>query len=174
MNDFDSDMEERRLAALYDLEILDTPSERSFDRIVALTRFTFRVPIVSISLIDRDRQWFKAQHGMPVRETVRDVAICHYTIPQDAPLIIPDTTLDPRTCRNPDVTGNQRYRFYAGAPLRLSGGERIGSLCLLDRTPRDLTTSQVTLLQNLAGLVVEQIEQRAIVVAKVGAQRRYA
>jgi GAF domain-containing protein len=171
MHQTDDDLEEQRLAALHDLEILDTPPEQSFDRIVALARFTFRVPIALISLIDRERQWFKAQQGVSVRETKREVAVCDFTIRQQAPLIIPDTTLDARTCSNPDVVGNLQFRFYAGAPLVLASGHAVGSLCILDVVPRDLTTAQVALLQNLAGLVVDEFEQRLAIIRKRGTRR---
>ncbi|MDX2259810.1 MAG: GAF domain-containing protein [Hyphomicrobiaceae bacterium] len=166
MSEFSCVCEERRLRALYDLHILDTPPERAFDRITALARFTFRVPISTVTMVDRDRQWFKSKDGLDYEESPRDVAICNHTIQHSAPLVIPDTLLDERTSRNPAVLAGPRVRFYAGAPLEVGNGARVGTLCVMDTVPRTLSAHETGILAKLAGLVVEELEERAATIQR--------
>ena len=117
--------------------ILDSEFEVGFDRITQLASRMFKVPICLVSLVDTERQWFKSCIGLPVRETHRDAAFCTHAILPDAPdvLVVPDALEDVRFCNNPLVLDDPFIRFYAGAPLK-SYGQKIGTLCLIDRTPR--------------------------------------
>lgn len=141
----------RRLAALHELVVLDTPPEPVFDAITALAAQVCDVPIALVSLVDQDRQWFKANVGLPgVAETPREVAFCHHAIDQAALLEVPDAQADPRFRHNPLVTGQPDIRFYAGAPIEVAGGHRIGTACVIDRQPRQLTDGQRSVLAGLA------------------------
>lgn len=154
--------EDQTLLALEALEVLDTAAEAEFEAIVHAASVVCRVPISLISLIDERRQWFKARVGLPnVMETNRDIAFCAHTVLGDELFEVPDTLSDPRFIDNPLVTGAPNIRFYAGAPLRLSSGERIGTLCVIDRTPRWLTSEQRETLKALSVAVVKSLEGRA-------------
>ena len=150
--------EAERLAALHDLNILDTPPESNFDAVCRTAAALFSVPTAVISLIDTDRQWFKASCGSDTDGSSRDVAFCAYAILSDDALVVEDATLDPRFASNPLVTGGARIRFYAGAPLILRSGIRLGSLCVIDTKPRTFSELQRTQLEDLALIVVSQIE----------------
>ncbi len=139
--------EDRRLAALRELEILDTPPDAEFDAVVRAASLVCDVPIALISLVDARRQWWKAQVGLPgIRETPRDFAFCAHTILGDEPLEVQDATADPRFADSPLVTGQPAIRFYAGIPLRLDGGGKAGTLCVIDQQPRRLTARQRQIL----------------------------
>ena len=152
----------RRLDALRDYAILDTPPEQGFDDIVELARLTCAVPVSLVSLVAGDRQWFKARSGFDPCETTLDKSVCAHALAEPDLLVIPDLTQDPRTRDNPLVTGEPHLRFYAGAPLQAPGGERLGSLCVIDLEPRPagLTASQATALRALAGQVMTQMDLR--------------
>ena len=152
------DNEAARLAALYDLLILDTPAEERFDRIVAFAATEFDVPIVTVTLIDTDRQWFKARVGTTACETGRDVSLCSHAILQSNIMVVPDTLPDPRFADNPLVTGAMNVRFYAGAPLTLKSGLRLGTLCLIDHVPRTLDAIELGILGTLRDLVVMELD----------------
>lgn len=152
--------EDQRLAALRQLLILDTPPEQRFDRIVAFAQQEFETPIVLISLLDTNRQWFKACIGLDVCETGRDISFCGHAIMQAEPLVIPDALLDPRFADNPLVTGDPHIRFYAGAPLTLPSGHSLGTLCLIDRQPRTLDKVELAILKSLRDLAVEELQRR--------------
>ncbi|KKW93121.1 sensor domain-containing diguanylate cyclase [Sphingobium chungbukense] len=154
--------EPARLAALERYEVLDTPREPSFDRITDLVRSILGVPISAVSLVDADRQWFKSLVGLDDKETSRDVAFCNHTIRQRAPMVITDAREDARFCDNPLVTSDPNIRSYAGIPLETPDGYNIGSLCAIDTVPRQFDPGQIAILQNLAALVVEQLELRRI------------
>lgn len=130
------DNEAERLHALCGLNLLDTAPEERFDRITRIAAQFFDVPIVLVSLIDSDRQWFKSRHGLAAEETPRSMAFCAHAIEQDDVLIVEDATLDDRFRNNPLVTGEPFIRFYAGYPIRTSDGVVVGTLCLIDKTPR--------------------------------------
>ncbi|MEO8311513.1 MAG: GAF domain-containing protein, partial [Caldimonas sp.] len=149
--------EARRLAALHALRILDTAPEERFDRYTRIAAGLFDVPIVLVSLIDGDRQWFKSRHGFDVVETPRETAFCAHTILDSAVLQVPDALQDARFADNPVVAGPPRVRFYAGAPLSAPDGSRVGSLCLIDGRPRQLDERQLTLLRDLADLVQAEL-----------------
>jgi len=145
--------EERRLQALWACGVLDTEAEERFDRFTRIAAALFDVPIALVSLVDRDRQWFKSRRGMDARETTRDAAFCAHAILGEDVLQVPDALQDDRFADNPLVTGEPRVRFYAGAPLTLKNGTHAGTLCLMDHRARNLDGSQLQLLRDLAKLV---------------------
>lgn len=150
-----------RLGALARYDVLDSPPELAFDRISAVVARSLDVPIALVSLIDRDRQWFKACVGLDVSETPRGVAFCAHAIESDAVFVVPDAAADPRFATNPLVVGAPHIRAYAGAPLVVPGGHRIGTLCAIDRRPRSHTAAELATLRDLAAVVVELLEKRA-------------
>lgn len=152
--------EEDRIALLHTLQLLDSPPEAVFDRIARLAAQVMKAPVAVISLIDRDRQWFKARVGLDVSETPRDYAFCAHAIHRAEPLIVPDALLDSRFADNPLVLGAPHIRFYAGAPLFSTNGTALGTLCIIDRTPRTLTADELRALEDLAGLAQREILQR--------------
>ncbi|MDZ7891567.1 MAG: PAS domain S-box protein [Rhodoferax sp.] len=155
------DNESQRLAALHDLGILDTALEQAFDALVHAAAVVCDVPISLISLVDSDRQWFKANVGLPgVSETPRTLAFCAHAILGDEILEVPDATADIRFADNALVTGNPDIRLYAGAPLRLRDGSHAGTFCVIDRVPRQLTEQQREILTHLAAATVHALEGR--------------
>ncbi len=153
-------LQQKRLAALRSLGILDTPRESRFDSIVELAAELCDAPIAVINLIDENRQWFKAEVGLGIRETPLETSICSHVILQPGLTIIRDTLNDPRMCDNPLCFGEQQLRFYAGALLQTEAGLPLGTLCILDRVPRDLTDRQRRVLSVLADQVMMQIQLR--------------
>ena len=151
------DNEAERLAALYELLILDTPPEERYDKIVRFAAAEFDVPIVLFTLLDANRQWFKASVGTEVCETDRDASFCSHVILSDAIMVVPDALQDPRFADNPLVTGEPHIRFYAGAPLTLRSGVRLGTLCLIDRQPRTLDALDLGILGTLRDLVLMEL-----------------
>ncbi|AFY91324.1 PAS domain-containing protein [Chamaesiphon minutus] len=153
--------EPERLAALHRYQILDTPAEAAFDRIVALTARLFKIPTVLISLVDESRAWFKSSIGFDAPEVSRDDTICSFAVLTDEPLIVPDTRLDERFVCNPFVQCEAGMRFYAGAPPIDRDGFNLGTLCMLDSIPHDpLTAEQQATLIDLAAMVVDELELR--------------
>ena len=150
--------EEERLAALHRYGILDTPVEEDYEDITRLAAYICQSPIAVINLIDRDRQWFKSEIGLGVRETPLDISICAHALLQPGLFIVPDTLEDVRFACNRLVTGQPHLRFYAGALLESSDGYPLGTLCILDYTPRELTDTQKQSLQALSRQVMKLIE----------------
>lgn len=148
-----------RLRALRDLNILDTPAEERFDRLTRIAQHILQVPIALISLIDADRQWFKSRQGLDAQETHRDISFCGHAILGSDVFVVADAATDPRFADNPLVLEPPSMRFYAGAPLMLSSGECVGTLCAIDRHPHQVTRAQLAALQDLAACVVEELEQ---------------
>ncbi len=144
------DDEDARLRALARYQILDTVPEREFDALTEIAAHILDVPIVLISIVAADRQWFKARHGLDVSETPRDVSFCGHAVAAKATLIVPDALADARFADNPLVTGDPHVRFYAGVPLETPEGQALGTLCAIDRQPRELTAEQKRLLEMLA------------------------
>jgi PAS domain S-box-containing protein len=156
-----------RLQSLHDLRVLDTEPEAQFDALVKVASLVCGVPVSLISLVDADRQWFKANVGLPgVNETPRDLAFCSHTILGEAIFEVCDAALDPRFSDNPLVTGGPTIRFYAGAPVRLSSGECIGTLCVIDRQPRQLDAHQREILTQLALVAARALEGRRALAAE--------
>jgi len=151
-----------RLAALKRYELLDTPKEAPFDRITDLVKTVLDVPIVTISLIDRDRQWMKSCVGLDVSETARDISFCTHTIKSRQPMHVPDATLDPRFKDNPFVTGPPHIGSYVGVPLATPDGYNLGSLCVIDLVPRTFSESQIAVLKSFAALVTDEFELRRL------------
>jgi hypothetical protein len=151
---FDEGARQRALDAL---GILDTPREERFDRIARLAQELFGVPMVGVTFIDRDRQWRKSEIGLGGTETSRADAFCDVTIRQSGPLVVEDATNDPRFAGNPFVLGDPNLRFYAGQPLQAPGGEQVGTLCVMDTTPRSMSEHDLALLRDLAGWVQAEI-----------------
>ncbi|UEM23122.1 GAF domain-containing protein [Skermanella mucosa] len=154
--------EPQRLIALHRYDLLDTPPERAFDHITRLAASVLGTPISLITLIDETRQWFKSRHGLDAPWTRREVAFCSYTILDTEPLVVPDATADDRFAANPLVTGDPNIRFYAGAPLVTPEGHVLGTLCVIDRSPRpEFSDEQRRLLRDFADLVMTEIEARS-------------
>jgi PAS domain S-box-containing protein len=149
--------EAMRIEALRALDILDTPAEERFDRITRLAQRIFGVPIALVSLIDTDRQWFKSNQGLLVSETARDLAFCGYSILGDETFIVEDATRDSRFAKNPLVTDDPSIRFYAGHPLQTLDGSKVGTLCIIDRKPRQLSAEDQNALKDLAALVEDEL-----------------
>jgi anti-sigma regulatory factor (Ser/Thr protein kinase) len=152
--------EAARLEALRKYRILDTEPERNFDDLTLLASHICGTPMALISLVDADRQWFKSRVGVDFVETSRAVSFCTHAIQQRDIMIVPDTRADERLKNNPIVTGDARIRFYAGAPLITRDGFALGTLCVIDRVPRQLTREQVEALDALRHQAEAQLELR--------------
>lgn len=159
--------ESERLASLRKLLLLDTPGEESFDRITRVAQSLFAVPIALVSLVDANRQWFKSCIGLPVQETGRDISFCGHAILGDDLFVIPDALTDIRFADNPLVTGAPGIRFYAGFPVKNADGHTIGTLCIIDTQPRDLTQRQMQLLRDMGGWVETVLASRELSKAQI-------
>ncbi|WP_246833820.1 sensor domain-containing diguanylate cyclase [Synechococcus sp. CB0101] len=152
--------EEQRLRALRRFAVLDTPEDPHFARIVELASAVLGVPIALVSLVDRDRQWFLARHGLQAQQTPRAMAFCAHAIAEQALMEVPDALDDARFNTNPLVLDEPKIRFYAGVPLRTEDGYNLGTLCAIDRKPRVLDPHQRAMLQLMADLVMRELELR--------------
>ena len=150
--------EAKRLHALQDLQILDSGPDPGLDRIVEIVRRVFEVPIAAVSLVDADRQWFKAQSGMAFIETARSVAFCDRTIQSDDVFHVEDAAQDERFVHGVFVAGPPFVRFYAGAPLVVAPGLRLGALCIMADRPRSLSPREAELLQLFAAEACDQLQ----------------
>jgi GAF domain-containing protein len=145
--------ERRRLQVLCELGLLDTPPEERFDRIVRTAARLFRVPVALVTLVDADRQWFKAKHGLEATQTPRDVSFCGHALLASEPLVVLDGLQDERFADNPLVTGAPFVRFYAGQPVKGPEGQMMGTLCLIDHVPRRFSDVDRLALADLAAWV---------------------
>lgn len=152
--------EESRLKELHSYEILDTLPEGDFDDLTRLASEICGTPISAISLVDRERQWFKSIQGLEASETSRDVSFCAHTMFEAEVMVVNDATRDPRFADNALVTGAPGIRFYAGAPITTPSGVPLGALCVIDRQPRQISESQKQALSTLARSVMTQLELR--------------
>ncbi len=152
--------EKKRLEVLWQYEVLDTVPEEVFDDLTELAARICEAPIALISLVDENRQWFKSKLGVALNETARDISFCSHAIGQSGLFIVPDATRDARFAANPLVTSDPKIRFYAGAPLITPDGYALGTLCVIDKVPRELRADQKQALIILARHVVSQLELR--------------
>jgi diguanylate cyclase (GGDEF)-like protein len=160
---FDTSLrEDLRLSALDDFDLLDTPNEEAFDRITRLIRFTFKVPVAFVSLMDAHRLWHKACIGLESGEVERQESFCRYPVASGEPLVIPDAKLDPRVADNPHVTGATGVRFYAGVPLKTGEGHVLGTVCAVDFKPRDFNGEELEVLKDIAAVVMNEMELRKL------------
>ena len=155
--------EKTRLETLRALKILDSDPEERFDRLTRLAKRLFGSSIALISLVDADRQWFKSSFGLEVKETTRELSFCGHAILGDEIFEVSDALLDNRFADNPLVTGNPNIRFYAGCPLAVANGSKLGTLCILDQEPRHFDEDDKTLLRDLARMV--EVELSALQLA---------
>ncbi|MGH1357527.1 MAG: EAL domain-containing protein [Burkholderiaceae bacterium] len=163
-----------RLRALRRLDVLDTPPEAEFDGLVKAAALVCGVPVSLISLVDADRQWFKANHGLPgVAGTPRSVSFCSHAIQGTDLMEVPDALSDPRFSENPLVLESPNIRFYAGFPLRLKDGEQVGTLCVIDHEPRELTSDQRSILNHLSTVAVQALESRQKARGFVASEARF-
>ena len=142
--------ENERIAALKALNILDTPPEERFDRITRVTKRIFGVPIALVTLVDVNRLWFKSCIGLDGHEVPRGISFCAHAILREEAFVVPDALKDPRFADNPLVTSEPHIRFYAGYPTHNLDGNKLGTLCILDRNPREITAEDVKTLRDLA------------------------
>ncbi|GLS06140.1 hypothetical protein GCM10007860_33070 [Chitiniphilus shinanonensis] len=151
--------EAQRIQVLRNLLILDSPAEARFDNLTRVAATFFRVPIALITLIDARRQWFKSACGLPLGETSREVSFCGHAILRDEVMVVEDARNDIRFFDNPFVVGAPGVRFYAGAPLRMADGSKVGTLCLIDSEPRTLQPLELEMLADLAKLVAVELQR---------------
>lgn len=156
----DSTLEQKRLNALHHLEILDTSAEADFDDLVKLAANIFEVPISTVTILDADRQWFKASIGLSVKETPRAISFCTHAIEQSEPLVVEDTAQDERFAQSPLVQQSPHLGFYAGVPLKTSDDLAIGTFCIMDNKPRALTPQQLDILKIFANQATKLLDLR--------------
>lgn len=150
--------EEKRIISLYKYDLLDTPPDEKFDRITRYTADLFNVPICMISIVDKDRIWFKSRVGFTLSEIPREIGLCALTILSDDTFVIENGLLDPRTKNHPWVSAAKGYLFYAAAPLKVADGSKIGTLCIVDKLPRIFSEREKKLLAGLADIVVDLMD----------------
>lgn len=148
--------EEERLLALHAIGLLDTRAEERFDRLTRIASKLFDVPIALVSLVDKDRQWFKSNHGLNIKSTPRTESFCSVAVGEGKALVVHDALHDLRFKDNPLVTGSPNIRFYAGYPVKLPDGEIGGTICIIDTRPRFLSGSDYRLLKDLAEIVEDE------------------
>ncbi len=164
--------ESRRLQALRNLCVLDTPAEERFDRIVRTAARLFGVPMALVTLVDEGRQWFKARVGLDGTETPRDVSFCGHAIIHASTFVVPDAVKDVRFHDNPFVVGAPFVRFYAGHPVRAPDGSRVGTLCLIDSTPRDFSDADRAALEDLAHWVELELDSVTVRLARAAMEEQ--
>lgn len=153
--------ERERLQVLRQYQILDTPAEERFDTLVRQAAEKFGTPIALFSVIDADRQWFKSRVGLNIEEATRVESFCGHVIATNAPLVVEDTSSDVTFATSPFVVGYPKIAFYAGVPIRAANGMPLGTLCIIDRSPRSFPWHQFLELQEMGRLIELQLEKRA-------------
>ena len=156
----DFEIEQMRIDALHRYRILDTPKDGAFDKITHLAAQLLHMPVAIASLVDSDRIWFKSAHGIDAQQIERAPGLCASAILEDVPYVVSSARIDPRTLANPLVNGELGVQFYAAAPLQTHDGHNLGTLCVLDFKPRDISASDIAILTCLAGVIMDQIELR--------------
>jgi GAF domain-containing protein len=147
-----------RIENLHKYEILDTPVDGEFDEITSLAAKIFNVPIAIITLVDTDRIWFKSSYGLDIDQISRDPGLCSSAILSDEVYVVENAQVDPRTLTNPLVAGVFGLQFYAAAPLRSAEGYNLGTICVIDKTPRTLNARESSILMQLSRIVMDQVE----------------
>ncbi|MFF7449607.1 MULTISPECIES: SpoIIE family protein phosphatase [unclassified Streptomyces] len=171
----DKVVEVGRMEAVRRYDILDTPPDGAFDRVAALAARLFDVPVATVTIVDEDRIWFKAAHGLDgVSEIGRDPGLCGSAVLREDALVIPDTLLDDVACGNPLVTGPLGVRFYAAAPITTTDGHKLGTVNVLDTKPRSITSEQTATLTDLAAIVMDEMELRLSALRTVRQEQRAA
>ncbi|WP_219910990.1 PP2C family protein-serine/threonine phosphatase [Saccharothrix carnea] len=166
------DVEAARIAAVRRYDILDTPPDGAFDRIARLAARWFDVPIATVTIVDEDRIWFKATHGLDgVTQIGRDPGLCGSAILADEPYVVTDAAHDPRSRDNPLVTGDLGVRFYAAAPIVTAEGERLGTVNVIDTRPREIKEAEIDTLRDLAAVVLDELELRMAAIHRLRAER---
>ena len=160
LDQFTIDPELERLRTLERSGLLDHPEDPALQRLVRLTATVMETPIALISLVDHDRQWFLAKHGLEAKETPRAISFCTHTIDSDNPLVVPDAQQDARFYNNPLVTAQPNIRFYAGYPLQGENGHKLGTLCVIDTNPRKISNTHLRLLEDLRDIVNRELDVR--------------
>ncbi len=163
--------EDARLSAVNRYQILDSPPDGAFDRVTQLAARVFKVPISIVSIVDEDRIWFKSRHGLDDEQVGRDPGLCASAILQHEPLVVRDASVDPHALANPLVAGEFGLRFYAGAPLKTWDGHNLGTICIIDREPREIDDEDIATLENLAAIVVHELEFRLATLDAVESER---
>jgi GAF domain-containing protein len=153
-------VERARVEAVRRYDVLDSPPDGGFDKITQLAAKLFNVPISIVSIVDTDRIWFKSHHGVDAEETSRDPGLCASAVLQDDVYVVTDAQMDPRTLANPLVAGSLGLQFYAGKPLVTGDGHRLGTLCVIDRAPREVTDAELETLRTLGEVVMDELELR--------------
>jgi GAF domain-containing protein len=166
--------EEQRLAAVRRYDVLDTPPDGAFDRITTLAARLFDVPISIISIVDHDRIWFKSHYGIAAEEIGRDPGLCASAVCQLEPWLVTNAAVDVRTIDNPLVAGELGLRFYLGVPLVSGDGFNLGTLNVIDLEPREVTEDEIRTLEDLAAIVMDELELRLDARAKLEDRRRRA
>lgn len=151
------EQEAKRLETLQALHLLDTAPEERFDRLTRLAKRLFGVPIALVSLVDLNRQWFKSCQGLSAQETPRELSFCGHAILESEVFVVPDTLLDKRFHDNPFVLNEPKIRFYAGIPLQVPNGSKLGTLCLIDRDPRTMSQEDLELLRDLGHMAEREL-----------------
>jgi GAF domain-containing protein len=165
--------EQARLDAVRRYQLVDEPVDGTYERITFVAAAVFDTPIATVSLVEQDRIWLAACHGLPgVREIGRDPGLCASAIAQDAVYVVSNAALDPRTVNHPLVRGELGLRFYAAAPIRTHDGYRLGTVNVIDNRPREATERQLTALEHLASMVSDELELRLMVIRSAAAEQR--
>ncbi len=165
--------EQRRLEAVRRYRLVDQPAEDAYDRIAAVAGAVFDTPVATVSLVEQDRVWLAACHGLAgVREVRKEPGLCASVIAQDDVYVVNNAAVDPRTLEHPLVRGEPGLRFYAAAPIRTHDGYRLGTVNVIDNRPREATKRQLTALEHLAAMVSDELELRLMVIRSAAAEQR--